>query len=137
MEISEEKLENLHLLSKEEQADLCCQLDDTITYYEHLEEAHDRLLKRLYPDFLRVYSLEVLPFYLEAEERGERSRKDPGFPAMGLREEEQEKPSGFWPWVLGKKNKKKYGDFRGVAHCGSLEISGCGNALGFGDFACF
>ena len=32
-EISKEKLENLHLLSKEEQADLRRQLDDTITYY--------------------------------------------------------------------------------------------------------
>lgn len=68
-------MENLHLLSKEEQADLRRQLDDTITYYERLEEAHDRLLKRLYPDFLRVYSLEVLPFYLEAEERGGKKRE--------------------------------------------------------------
>ena len=29
---------------------------------------------------------------------------------------------GFWPWVLGKKNKKKYGDI------------GCGMLWVFGDF---
>ena len=47
-EISKEKLENLHLISKEEQADLRRQLDDTITYYERLDEASKKSMSRKY-----------------------------------------------------------------------------------------